>query len=66
MPRLCAVSEHRLDYLLESAEDVVDVTRRLQRGLAVIPLIETAVGLSRLPAILPAPHLCFVAFGSIR
>jgi citrate lyase subunit beta/citryl-CoA lyase len=49
----------------ERANDLADLSRKLDRQLAVIALIETAAGLERLPEILGAPNDLCVAFGSI-
>jgi citrate lyase subunit beta / citryl-CoA lyase len=49
----------------ERANDLADLSRKLDRQLAVIALIETAVGLERLSEILDAPNILCVAFGSI-
>jgi citrate lyase subunit beta/citryl-CoA lyase len=49
----------------ERVDDLADLARKLNRELAVIPLIETAAGLERLAEILAALNVLCVAFGSI-
>lgn len=48
----------------EGADDVVAVVRRLPRGSAVVPIVESARGLLNVPEICAVPTVVRVAFGN--
>ncbi|PZV36233.1 HpcH/HpaI aldolase/citrate lyase family protein [Mesorhizobium kowhaii] len=49
----------------ERPEDIANMTSYLARGVCVIALVESAVGLANLPDILATPCVVAVAFGSV-
>lgn len=49
----------------ENRQDIVNLKSRLGRDVPVIALVETALGLSRLPDILTADNVVMAAFGSV-
>jgi citrate lyase subunit beta/citryl-CoA lyase len=49
----------------ERPEDIADMTRHMARGVFIIALVESAIGLANLPDILATPGVVAVAFGSV-
>lgn len=66
---LAVLADARLDGVIlakaESADEIAAVAKAAGPGVALIPLIETVLGLSRIDAILKAPQVLCAGFGSL-
>lgn len=49
----------------EHVDGIAELTRALAPGAAVLPLIESALGIERLASIASAPRVCRLAFGTL-